>query len=997
MKQPRPQWKRTAISSAVALAIVSFQAPIQAACPGTVNSPETTACTLSGNAPITNSVAITNSGSLIVPGTAITVDATANGANIGNSGSIVADSAGILLQLGHSNTTINNQLGGIITADGDPTVYGILSQDAVNGSITNAGTINASATSAAAVAAYGMSIGGHVTSTGIVTNSGDINVTADAIGLNAATAYGMYVDADIIGSLTNTSTGTIDVTATANSSVVDAAMGIHIDGTIRASGSLTNSGTIDVTILGAANDRFVRGISVRNAVAGSLLNAGNVTVDATVDGNNQVIHGMYVGGNVTGNVTNTGTVTLNHHVGSASNTQASGLRINGTLTGVLDNQGIISVNMDGLSYMEAEGVHVSTLATGGQFLNSGTIEVTTAGSSALAEAIGVHMNDMTGGVFTNSGSIDVTATATGNDANASGIYIENFTSGILTNNGTISAAASGANDAAFGIKMDTLDGTLNNSGIIQGTNPDQSLSAGHYSILATTGGTGTINNLAGGQLRGDMLLNGTVDLNNAGTLALPTGGGASIGGDYTQTSTGVLELGAFSNTNFASLIVGGTASFSDGANIHVNGTTGNTLALGDSLSSVISAGTLSATSFTVTDNFALYNFTAAINGNTVDLNTIQGLTILESAILGGSSSAAYGVAGELDNINAGTPSSDMSAILSAMGVMTETEIATTVEQLMPTISGNVGHLTNQIAGVLPDAVDERLNGKRGLSSGDLMSDGKAWVKPFGNWTDQDDRNGVYGYDANSYGITLGVDADIGTGWRIGSAFAYANSDVDSNNSNVKHQIDMDTYQIGIYANRQMDSDIALDLKAAWGMSTYDSARRIDFVSPTRTATADYDSWHLRLNAKLSRQYAVNDATTVAPYLRADYAYVDVDSYRENGAGALNLSVNGDTEDALILGVGADLDHVVSDNMTLKANLGVGYDVSSDQSSLDASFVNDGAVFSTKGLDPDPLILRAGVGAVFANIKNVEITGRYDIEARQDYTNQGVSVNLGWKF
>jgi len=221
--------------------------------------------------------------------------------------------------------------------------------------------------------------------------------------------------------------------------------------------------------------------------------------------------------------------------------------------------------------------------------------------------------------------------------------------------------------------------------------------------------------------------------------------------------------------------------------------------------------------------------------------------------------------------------------------------------------------------------------------------------------------------------------------------------VDSKASNYRHQIDMDTYQLGVYGSHHINADTVLDLKAAWGMSSYDSKRRIDFVTPVRTATADYDSWHVRLNAKLSHQIAMNAATSVAPYLRADYAYVDVDSYREGGAGALNLEVNGDTEDAFIIGVGTDLNHNVNDNLAVIANLGVGYDISADQSSLEASFVNDGPVFDTQGLEPDPLVLRAGVGAVFANIKDVEITGRYDIEARQDYKNQGVSVNLGWKF
>jgi outer membrane autotransporter protein len=602
---------------------------------------------------------------------------------------------------------------------------------------------------------------------------------------------------------------------------------------------------------------------------------------------------------------------------------------------------------------------------------------------------------MNGGALTNSGTITATAIAPSDSASAEGISINSLTGGTFLNNGTITATAlGGTNSYAGGIFVGTLDGSITNSGAISGTATNQ---ADGYSLYLT-GGTGTVNNQAGGVLNGNLFADGTISVANAGRIELPANAAALIGGNYTQSGNGVLELGVLSDVNYASLTVSGTADFSASSRLYVNVDNANTLAEGNALLNVISAGSLTATAFNVTDNYALWNFTAAIDGNTVDLTVSPGLTILEAAQMGGASSAAFGVAGTLDAINAGTPSSDMNTVLASLNGMTEAEIAAATEQLMPAISGGVGHLTNQIAGVLPDAVDERLNSKRGLSSGDsLMSDHKTWVKPFGNWTDQDDRKGVFGYEADSYGIALGTDADTGADWRVGAAFAYSNSDVESKATNYRHQIDMDTYQIGVYGSHQIDADTALDLKAAWGMSSYDSSRRVDFLTPVRVANADYDSWHLRLNAKLSHQYAMDAATSLAPYLRADYVYVDVDSYRENGAGALDLNVNSDTEDAFILGVGADVSHTVNDNLMLKANLGVGYDISSDQSSLDASFVNDGAVFSTKGLDPDPLILRAGVGAVFAHIKKVEITGRYDIEARQDYKNQGVSVNLGWKF
>lgn len=940
--------------------------------------------------------------------------------SVTNNGQIIAEAqagggltlSALILKGDLSGIVTNSSTGSIsVTGSGNQAekYYAVaVTGDITNtGSLTNAGAISIDMTADTTALAYGIFIRNEMA--GTLINSGDIDVTL--IGNNAtdATAYGIFIRTDLSGTLTNTSTGSITASVTGFNDHTYGAYGINVKGNV--TGSLTNDGEILAASSATSENATAFGIYIGgNLLDGSITNNGTITTTTSgglVGGSGDAYfnNGIYIDGSVDSDsqIINTGLLSANTIWSDESGVNMGGIHVGTDLAGTIVNSGDIQLSADigGTGSMYMNGLWVEGNVTG-SITNTSTGVITVTGTDVGTSGrdpfvYGISADSTLSGTVTNAGTISLTATADSGSATANGIYIGDMTSGALvTNSGTITATATAdTNVSAAGIFVNSvMDGTITNSGSISGV---ANLAGDGYSLNLNSG-TGTVSNQAGGVLTGNLNAGGTIAVSNAGRIELPTGAGAHVGGNYTQTAGGVLEVGAVSSSDFATLTVDGTASFAAGTGIFVNVDNANTLAEGNQLLNVISAGTLNATSFRMTDNYALWNFSSSIDGNTVDLTTIPGLTILEAAQLGGASSAAFGVAGALDVINADTPSSDMSVALASLNGMTETEIAAAAEQLMPALSGGVGHLTNQIAGVLPDAVDERLNSTRGLSSGDsLMSDHKAWVKPFGNWTDQDDHKGVYGYEADSYGVALGTDADTGAGWRVGTAFAYSNSDVDSNAPNFIHQLDMDTYQIGVYGSHQMDADTALDIKAAWGMSSYDSSRRIDFVSPVRTATADYDSWHLRLNAKLSHAYSINAATSLASYLRADYIYVDVDSYRESGAGALNLNVHGDTEDAFILGVGADLNHSIDDNLTLKANLGVGYDVSSDQSSLDASFVNDGAVFSTKGLKPDPLILRAGVGAVFANIKDVEITGRYDIEARQDYRNQGVSVNLSWKF
>jgi uncharacterized protein with beta-barrel porin domain len=112
---------------------------------------------------------------------------------------------------------------------------------------------------------------------------------------------------------------------------------------------------------------------------------------------------------------------------------------------------------------------------------------------------------------------------------------------------------------------------------------------------------------------------------------------------------------------------------------------------------------------------------------------------------------------------------------------------------------------------------------------------------------------------------------------------------------------------------------------------------------------------------------------------------------------LNLHVDGDTVEELILGVDAAFSHTLSTNASLVGNLGVGYDTMNEQSSVAASYVGGGAAFATKGIDPSPWVMRGGFGVVMHNGPLVSVTARYDLEARESFTNQTASVKVGIKF
>ena len=416
------------------------------------------------------------------------------------------------------------------------------------------------------------------------------------------------------------------------------------------------------------------------------------------------------------------------------------------------------------------------------------------------------------------------------------------------------------------------------------------------------------------------------------------------------------------------------------------------------MADIISAGTLISDGFSVTDNSLLFDFGAVKNGNAVDLTLAAAASAtpaatVTSSVMRQAKPAALGAAKAIDAVIATNPTSTLAT--NFVSLSTEREVADAIESVLPGASGGMAQLTNTATNAMTNVVSSRQDTQQGLSSGDdFMTDRHIWFKPFGGWTKQDLRQGVSGYDIDSYGLAMGVDGDVSSSWNVGAAFAYINSDVESNLAAGAQTVDMNSYLAKVYATMALDATTALNLQAGVGVSDYDSNRRL-FTGDV--ATADYDSWNTQLSAELERSFQINEKTVMTPYVHADYSYVNVDGYRESGAGALSLNVNDDSADSLIIGTGVKANHAASDSLSLLANAGIGYDVMTDRSSLTSSFAGGGTQFTTDGIEPDEWVYNAGVGAKYRLANGTEITANYAIDARQDYTDQSVSANFRMLF
>ena len=354
-----------------------------------------------------------------------------------------------------------------------------------------------------------------------------------------------------------------------------------------------------------------------------------------------------------------------------------------------------------------------------------------------------------------------------------------------------------------------------------------------------------------------------------------------------------------------------------------------------------------------------------------------------------SNSPSYGAAQVIDN----TP--ELLNLFS--GLSGDQEISNAASQTLPLLTGGSAIAAGNALSGINKVVQARIEANRGMSSGnDFAGDRHIWLKPFGSWADQNDRKGVSGFKSDTAGVVVGVDVASSGALRLGGAFAYAKADVDGNSSIARQSVDVDVYQLVAYGSYSLDDRTELNFQVDVGKNRNEGRRTIAFTNTV--ARSSYDSHTAHAGVGLARSYALGERTSITPSIRADYTWIKDKSYRETGAGLLNLNVDSRTTDELILSVEGKLNHALSENTSISANLGVGYDTLSERTSITAAFAGaPGAAFTTEGLDPSPWLARAGVGLSHTTGNGTEITLRYDAEHRSDFLNQTASIKARWAF
>lgn len=923
-----------------------------------------------------------------------------------------------------------------VTAEDSASQYGIYTNSLSAGAtVSNSGTIDIASESLSSAEGYGIYVAGSADAS-TVENTGLISIQNAATDYGSVTVYGIYTNT-LSNSSTVSNSGLIDIDVSSYSE--NYLYGMYVSGEVLSGSSVSNTGTIRIRAEDQVSSNTVYGIYTGQVNAGTVSNSGVIDIEGTPRGEfgevGNYLYGISTSTMTDATVENTGTIRLYGLSRGNSSATVYGMDL-GSLNGAttVTNSGTISGYASSPNYSaDFYGIQAGSIAGTSSLTNSGSITGYAYAGLWEAYAYGIDTDSLSGtGSISNSGSINVKVVGQ-TSASAYGIDVGNMAdASTITNSGTISIEAVNqvaSYVGAYGIDVSAMSGTasITNTGdiVVKAVNEQarssnqsayatgiwvSSMAAGTsitnsglistdvqnaiggdteraYAVYVSGGTGGALSN--SGTLIGGAYLGGTAKtLTNSGSITTWHHSDTFVGGDFTNQTGAELTVEMSGTGSYAQITATGTLDLTDANTLAVIVDPWNTLQDGDVLADVLSAGTLTAPGgIALSGGNLFWGFEGVVDGNTYDLTAAFNGAATVFASNGVDIDASQATA--LDTLLNGGQSGDLAAAAAALNASTNgAQLASAVGIISPAINGAAAQATRNASSAATAIVSKRQSQTRGASSGDGFSDKSWWVKPYFGQAEQSSANGFSGYEVDSDGFVVGVDGAVSDDWRVGLALGLGGAEVEADAS----ALDIDTTQLTVYGTWVMSDVTSMDVKLGYGMHGYDGARS----TPGGVAKSDYDGNQMLLAAELKRIYDLNEDWTFTPGVGLTWTQVDIDGYSETGAGAFNLTTDDADEDSLILGLDGQFERGLSENSAFTTNVRLAFDTATEQAAVDTT-LNGLGTYTANGIEQDELIYGLGLGYRYATESNLEFSANYDLELRDGYDANQVSVRVQMPF
>ena len=641
------------------------------------------------------------------------------------------------------------------------------------------------------------------------------------------------------------------------------------------------------------------------------------------------------------------------------------LNANYTYVGIFTNGGKLTIRNGG-AFNNTNDLYIGSLSSQGQseVMITGASSILTSDQIALFDDSILTIND-------------------GGQVSTNNIYYNNFfnndpssTSIINFDNGTLRLTASSSsifnsfmagdtiNLEAGGGTIDTIGNNVSvfNNAVIKGI--------GSF----TKAGEGTLTMNTG--------------INKAWTGATNINQGIlQLNGDYTMVEGEVLGIGLNSIDDYGQLVVNGNANITEGQ-LNINASEAVQRLTSENVwSEIVKANTLTGEFKTITDNSQLVNFLADYStSNAVNLSMVRQDkfvdTIQSQANRTGLSLAAV-LDRSIDNRLANNNDEFADTLISSTIGFDQPQVAAAVNELQPLLVGASNRIVTDANIVISNAITEHSlsSSKRGL-----------WAQALGSNIDQDEEDGVAGYDADSYGGIVGIDAPINSNLSLGMAVSYNDSDVHSDSQNLNHKMSAKSWQVLGYGNYDVSDATQVNFHAGAGRSNIEGERQLSILTDA-VAQSDYDMDTLQAGFGIGHRIGTQDRN-ITPFAQVNYAQAKSDSYRETGAGVYNFEVDENTYESMRWTAGIKLSQALTPKVALTGQLAAAIENGDQRSDITASFISvPDDKFTTVGQEVSQEIGIAGIGISYMPTANMTLSAGYRGEWRDNYDDQGGNVAL----
>lgn len=556
---------------------------------------------------------------------------------------------------------------------------------------------------------------------------------------------------------------------------------------------------------------------------------------------------------------------------------------------------------------------------------------------------------------------------------------------------------------------------------------------------SVTGGTLA---LAAANMNNRFELTGDIDVQPAGTLSFadPAGGVAEIKQQGTATIAGIVEVGPANTMQFA-----GETVFLPGSALSLTVSAAATVGLVESLQNLSIAGPTelllfgnaadgitdqllmrSGTDLTGFDNLYSNFFALTRTGPGSASASLLSYQAIQANLFGANQSVNMaGGARFADYLRGGNASAGLTRSLSDYYLRLQSRTlpvemkGVALRQLYGEYAPVIRETLRADADRLRRRVDFRLNRinrerlisssaeRRTAGSGGAHASlgaaaapaaNRVWGGGFGNWTRQDARDNMYGYDYDAVGAVLGYDRYFGNLFSAGLAAAY--TDGKTKIDPLLTSGDTEAATFGLYGEYRHESGVFLKAGAGYGhgWNDYDTAM---VVGGSKSGSFDTNLFYADLSAGYA--FGLPHGMTLRPSAGLEYGHFRSDSWRETaeGDGIIAGRFAATRENTLDIPVSIAFGKLWETGrdgfVHLEGRAAWVRATRDNRAKINTGFAGTAARLPVYGIDTGKNAWRLGAALECRLNERFDLGVEYECELRRKYQNHALSISVGIGF